>query len=194
MAFRRVVDARGVDRRVYNLRARWRSARMRREFPRPLYEAICAAVRGRDNEGHRPSAVAELDGSQLFSRSSALLWLVGAVLGFGMLVERIGTRPIGYLSVAFPVVALGLGLLHLFGRRLPWLWRARNLSSVRLTSPLEWVDDGQMAAAMVVNGRCPSCAYPVDPARREADGAVVCAECGGAWVVVRRGGELRLGR
>ena len=195
MAFRRVIDARGVDRRVYNLRARWRSIRMHRDFPRPLYEAVCATATGRDatDRSESPESEPTLNGVRFWSRPMAFCWLGMGVVGTVLLIQRIGTGSVEYHDVAIPAVTLTVGSVALFGSLWPWLRRPLG-SPVQLLSPLEWVDDGQMAAAMVVNGRCPSCAYPVDPNTRETDGAVVCAECGGAWVVVRRGGALRLGR
>jgi hypothetical protein len=194
MAFRWVVDARGVDRRVYNLRARWRSPEVRRGFPRPLYEAIC---RSAVKEGTAGADAAVEDGPALVpDRGFVDAWvpLVVVIIAALWALRMDSAESVHYVEFGILVIVLAVGVMGLLALRYPALRRPHRIQALRIGSPLEWVDDGQMAAAIVVNGRCPSCAYPVDPARREADGAVVCAECGGAWVVVRRGGELRLGR
>lgn len=35
--------------------------------------------------------------------------------------------------------------------------------------------------ALTLMGYCPSCDYPLDGLSRDADGCIVCPECGGAW-------------
>lgn len=54
-----------------------------------------------------------------------------------------------------------------------WIWRRGVAFSSK-----EALVDGYLAC-----GRCPSCAYKIGHGLAEADGCVVCPECGGAWRV-----------
>lgn len=41
----------------------------------------------------------------------------------------------------------------------------------------------QMSRVYLGHGHCPSCAYRLVEVPRQADGTVICPECGGAWMV-----------
>ncbi|GJQ28299.1 MAG: hypothetical protein HBSAPP03_01830 [Phycisphaerae bacterium] len=45
------------------------------------------------------------------------------------------------------------------------------------------VDATLLASAVAAEGVCPSCAYGLENLMPEADGGVVCPECGAAWIV-----------
>ena len=50
-------------------------------------------------------------------------------------------------------------------------------------SRVHWRSTTRGMRAILRIGRCPSCLYELDGVPTEADGCIVCPECGGAWKI-----------
>lgn len=66
--------------------------------------------------------------------------------------------------------------LLLCGGALVMVWKVRKRSSYTR----------RVFGGLLNQGRCPACDYEIFGLESEADGCIVCPECGGAWRVLRR--------
>ena len=63
------------------------------------------------------------------------------------------------------------------------------LALAGVAAPLAWMviphaigtEPAWFIARMIRAGRCPACAYPLAGLAPQADGCIVCPECGAAW-------------
>jgi hypothetical protein len=103
--------------------------------------------------------------------NSSLLWAVGmgvvavslaTTFVAGLLLDSLGGRMVAAWTLLLYLVLLTVGTF-VYARYVPWLaWTA-------------W------RGTLLEHDCCPSCGYRVAELLAEADGCVVCPECGSAW-------------
>ncbi len=78
------------------------------------------------------------------------------------LASALGTS-VGFSIYGFSYMAIAIGMYRLWARR-----RFR-------------LHEREVSTVFLANGLCPICMYPIGMGPRQADGCLVCAECGSAW-------------
>jgi hypothetical protein len=149
------LDARGVERPIYDLRGYWFRRFEHGALPTDVFTRIRKRLlRGGWNKGLGPPEAV----------SATLLVVFG---GYALHLLTGGLGPAVRIPAIFLIlVALVQGLVALTRRfRMP---RA---------------DEREIQRAFLAEHRCPTCAFPLESLAPDSQGVVTCPECGSSWGV-----------
>jgi len=153
---RTIDDDRGRAVEPWLKRPWWRAESRRAPLSNATIERVIRRIRPRFSFQRR-----------LFFQTAALSLAVLAWLYVALVVWKIQAAGAGLLMLLVALCfMIGLLTQYLQRRTVPrsiFVWRLRD--------------------AMVAEGLCASCGYPIRGLEVEADGCAVCPECGAAWKV-----------